>query len=645
MFASTTFACLSCHRVKDLGGLAGPDLSTVGSCLKPEEIVEAILWPRRTVKAGYAGVSVATSDGKVRQGYRLSETTAELTFREPTSEAQFKVRRADVEAIRQDGSLMPDGLVATMSAAEKRDLVRFLMEMGHAGGAAAAGHLARHSAVAATFSSYDPKPWRPDLWPSSQLPANRNRVYDWYAKQAEYFSKQPDPPFLLPAYPGINGGRKSVETEHDTPDGRWNQADLGTVISGVFRGAGVTVPKAVCVRLGDQRELAVCFNPETLCYEAVWTGGFFKFSTLRHGFMDGLRMNGSALTKPPGKKPDEPFVYHGFYRYGNRVIFAYRLGDTEMLDSPWVENGQFTRVVAPAAKHPMREMVRGGPSQWPHVLTTRGKLGPNTVGPYVVDTIEPPFVNPWNAPLFFGDHDFFPDGTAMLCTMQGDVWRVDGLDDTLGQVHWRRFATGLHQSLGLVVAEGQIYVVGRDQITRLHDLNGDGEADFYECFSNAYRTSTFAHDFLCGLERDALGRFYTASSDLGLLRVSADGRSVETVATGFRNPDGIGMTADGAITVPNSQGQWVPASMICETRPGDHFGYRGPRGGRPPAPPLVYIPYGLDNSSGGQVTVPDSRFGPLQGQLLHTLSFGMELPISLVRVRTRRSMVSPRRRS
>ena len=293
-----------------------------------------------------------------------------------------------------------------------------------------------------------------------------------------------------------------------------------------------------------------------------------------------------------------------------------------MLDSPWVENGQFTRVVAPAAKHPMREMVRGGPSQWPHVLTTHGKLGSDTAGPYVVDTIEPPFVNPWNAPLFFGDHDFLPDGTAMLCAMQGDVWRVDGLDDTLGQVHWRRFATGLHQSLGLVVAEGQIYVVGRDQITRLHDLNGDGEADFYECFSNAYRTSTFAHDFLCGLERDASGRFYTASSDLGLLRVSADGRSVETVATGFRNPDGIGMTADGAITVPNSQGQWVPASMICETRPGDHFGYRGPRGGRPPALPLVYIPYGLDNSSGGQVTVPDGRFGPLQGQLLHS-SFGM----------------------
>ena len=119
--------------------------------------------------------------------------------------------------------------------------------------------------------------------------------------------------------------------------------------------------------------------------------------------------------------------------------------------------------------------------------------------PYVVDTIEPPFDNPWNALLFFGDHDFFPDGTAMLCTMQGDVWRVEGIDEALDHVRWRRFASGLHQALGLVVAEGQVHVLGRDQITRLHDLNGDGEADFYECVSNAYTPHPRGHDFISGL--------------------------------------------------------------------------------------------------------------------------------------------------
>jgi len=106
-----------------------------------------------------------------------------------------------------------------------------------------------------------------------------------------------------------------------------------------------------------------------------------------------------------------------------------------------------------------------------------------------------------------------PDGSAMICTMQGDVWHVTGLDDKLDAVKWRRYASGLHQALGLVVAEGQVYVLGRDQITRLHDRNNDGEADYYERFSAAYKTSPGGHDYICGLQRDTQGRFYTASSN------------------------------------------------------------------------------------------------------------------------------------
>src|SRR5581483_2026612 len=127
------------------------------------------------------------------------------------------------------------------------------------------------------------------------------------------------------------------------------------------------------------------------------------------------------------------------------------------------------RVVAPADQHPLRPLTRGGAPQWPQVVTTRGTLGGGA--PYAIDTIEPPVENPWKALLFFGDHDFFPDGTAMLCTIQGDVWRVEGLDENLSSVRWRRVASGLHQALGLVIADGLVHVLGRDQITRLHDLN------------------------------------------------------------------------------------------------------------------------------------------------------------------------------
>jgi putative heme-binding domain-containing protein len=623
VFASPRFACLSCHRVGGQGGSVGPDLSTAGFCIKPDEIVASLLWPGRRVKEGYEAVTVATVDGRVIQGFKQAATPDEVIVRDPATGDPIRIKRSDVEAVREGGSLMPAGLAAAMTSQERADLVRFLLDLGRPGpGPSAAAELLAHAHTPASFP-YDRAPLHPEDWPNWRHAVNRDRVYDFYAKEAEYFSKQPTVPMLLPPYPGLDGGTLGHwgnQSDATWVDGRWNRTDLGMLLCGVFRGAGVTVPKAVCVRLGDRGELSACFNPETLCYEALWTGGFLRFDPKRHGLLDGLILDGTPLPRPAGGKPDGPFVYHGFYRNGNRIVFSYRIGDVEILDAPWVEDGRFTRVVAPAAEHPLRRLTRGGGTpRWPQVLNTRGRLGRS--GPYAIDTIEPPFDNPWKVLLFFGDHDFLPDGSAMLCTMVGDVWHVEGLDATLGNVRWRRYASGLHQALGLLVVEGKVHVLGRDQITRLHDLDGDGEADYYECVSNAYETSTAGHDFVSGLQRDAWGRFYAASSKQGLLRIPADGRPAEVVATGFRNPDGLGLAPDGTITVPCSEGEWTPASMVCETKPGGHYGYLGPRDGRPPDLPLVYLPRGLDNSSSAQVTVPDDRFGPLRGQMLH-LSFG-----------------------
>jgi putative heme-binding domain-containing protein len=616
LFLDPKFACNSCHKVGGRGGEVGPDLTAVGLCVPADQVVASVLWPRRQVKEGYAALAVACSDGRLLQGYKQAETAREMILRDATTGASVTVAKDAIEAVREAGSLMPEGLTEAMTAEQRRDLVRFLLGLGRPGDpAAAALHGAGH--VPAAFA-YDRAPLRPEAWPSWQQFVNRDRVYDFYAKEAAYFARQPEVPSLLPPFPGLDGGKYGHWGNQDEAawaDDRWSQTDLGNVLCGVFRGAGRTVPKGVCVRLGDRGELAACFNPETLCYEAVWEGGFVSVSPVRHGFLDGLRPEGKPLPAPAGKPPEGPFVYHGFYRHGRRILFSYRLGEIEMLDAPWVEDGKFTRVVAPAAEHPLAAWTHGGPAAWPEVFTTRGTRG--TTRPFAVDTIEAPFDNPWKAPLFFGDHDFTPDGDALLCTMQGDVWCVSGLDEDLASVRWRRVASGLHQALGLVVADGVAHVLGRDQITRLHDLNGDGEADFYECMSNAYRTSPAGHDFTCGLQRDAQGRFYTVSGKQGVLRISADGRQVEVLATGFRNADGLGLSPDGVVTVPSSEGDWTPASMIAEIRPGGHYGAGGPRDGQTPDLPLVYLPRGLDNSSGAQVFVPPGRWGPLQGQLLH----------------------------
>ena len=361
---------------------------------------------------------------------------------------------------------------------------------------------------------YQRAPLDPTRWPNWQAEINRDRVYDYYTKEAEYFRTQSHVPMLLPEFPGLDDGRFGHwgnQNEESWADDRWNDADLGSLQCGVFRGAGVTVPRGVCVRLGERGEMSTCFNPDTLSYDAIWTGGFLKFSSVRHGFLGGVLMNGVAQPLPEMSRPEGDIEYLGFYRHGGRVVFSYRVGDTHYLDAPWVKQGKLTRTVAPIDEHPLRAVINGGPSQWPTPLETAITLGDQR--PYAIDTIELPLDNPWQAPLFIGDHDFLPDGSALVCTIQGDVWHVSGLDGNVAR--WRRFASGLHHALGLVVDDDGIFVQGRDQITRLVDENGDGEADFYECFNNAFETSPAGHDFICGLQRDDEGNFYTASGNQG----------------------------------------------------------------------------------------------------------------------------------
>lgn len=636
VFASPRFACLSCHRVGELGGSVGPDLSRVGRSLRLDEIAESLLWPKRRVRAEYLATAIETSQGAVLQGYVTGQTHAELTVREATSNETRRLPLAEVVERHAVGTLMPEGLAAAMTPREQRDVVRFLSELGH-GPHSAATDLLAHAHAPAAFDC--PRaPLEPARWRDALHPVNRDRVYDYYAKQADHFRGQGHA-LLLPEFPGLDGGALGHwgnQNDDTWRDDRWNQTDLGSLICGVFHGPRGVVRRGVCVRIEGPAQLSACFDPETFSYPAVWRGEFVGFSPVRHGFLDGLAPRGEPVPFEGDALPAKDREYLGFYRSGSRVVFAYRIDGQLYLDAPREQEGRFARLAAPADQHPDRHVLAGGPGQWPQVLTTQGELGQG--GPYVIDRVVAPRENPWRALMFFGGHDFFPDGTAAVATMQGDVWLVSGLDEKLDQVRWRRFASGLHHPQGVVVADGMIYVQGRNQITRLHDLNGDGEADFYECFSQAFETSPAGHDFVCGLERDPLGAFYTASGNQGLVRISPDGQQAQVLATGFRNPDGLGLLPDGWLTVPASEGEWTATSMICLVPPADpardtssgggeektappHYGYGGPRGGEPPRRPLVYLPRGVDNSAGGQVFVASDRWGPARGLMAH-FSYG-----------------------
>lgn len=624
VFTDLRFSCFSCHKVGDRGGAIGPELTTAGAALAPEDIAASILWPKLTIKDGYEAFAVSLDDGRMVQGYKVEETPTTLTLRDAASGETISTPKDQIDEIQSVGTLMPEGLADSMSPRERADLVRFLADLGKPGTSTPALTIPVHvHNLEPTTFDYERGPLRPEYYANVDSYVNRGRTYDFYAKEADHFRKMAAPPMLLPTYPGLDGGGKvghwGNQNEKTWEDGRWNDSDLGTLVSGVFRDGELTIPKGICIRLGENGEMAACFNPETLCYESLWTGGFVRYSTKRWGFLEGPSRDGTPLPRPEGAAPEKPFAYKGLYRHGKRVLIAYTIDGEDWLDAPWVEDGKFVRNAAPADKHPLRDLTRGGGPQWPQVFITKGKLGQTS--PYATDTITVPFDNPWKALMFFGDHDFLADGTAMICTMQGDVWSVKGIDETLENVKWRRYATGLHQALGLVVADDRVYVLGRDQITELQDLDGDGEADFYRRVNGSFVTSPSGHDFICGLQRDPQGNFYANSGNQGVIRIPPDGGPVQTVASGLRNPDGLGLLSDGTITVPNSEGNWVPTSMIGEARPGSHFGYPGPREGEIPELPFVYLPRGIDNSSGGQVEVTSDRWGPLKGQLIH-FSFG-----------------------
>ena len=284
---------------------------------------------------------------------------------------------------------------------------------------------------------------------------------------------------------------------------------------------------------------------------------------------------------------------------------------------------------ANATIEPPSRLAKGGPGLW-QPLTTRGVIG-KPKDSFAIDTIKMPFDNPWNALLFAAGHDFLPDGSALLATVHGDIWRVEGIDTSLRKVTWRRFATGLFQPLGLKVLDGNTYVIGRDQITRLHDLNGDSEADFYECFNNDLLSAGGGHSFATSLETDSRGNFYfTKCSENtrhggSLIRISADGGKLDVFATGFRNPNGLGIGPGDVITVGDQQGGWVPETRVDVMRQGGFYGFMPMhhRAEEPKAydPPFAFVPRVLDNSAGGQVWVPEGHWGALGGRMIH-LSYG-----------------------
>lgn len=294
----------------------------------------------------------------------------------------------------------------------------------------------------------------------------------------------------------------------------------------------------------------------------------------------------------------------------------------------------------------MAAYKKGGTAHWPEPVVAKGLLNTSATpdGAYATDSITAPEKNPWNRRVRFGGMDFFSDGRrAALCTHDGDIWIVSGINDKLEKLEWRRFASGQFETLGLVIVDDVIYTSGRDQITRYYDLNQDGETDYYENFNNQFMSTEGFHEFVFDLQTDRAGNFYFAKANpvkgggrgFGggggngevcshsgcLFKLSKDGNNLEIIARGFRAPNGIGVSPEGQVTTSDNEGTWVPTTPINWVKPGGFCGVINSLTTTETAdkwaPPLCWISKSEDNSGSGQIWVSSDKWGPYQGELLH----------------------------
>ena len=118
-------SCASCHKLYGEGKAIAPDL-TGANRSNLEYLLMNIVDPSSVVPRQFTTSVIALKDGRVITGVVVSETEQTLVIQ--TDKEQLSVSRGEVEESRNTGkSLMPDGMLDTLTDEQVRDLFGFMM--------------------------------------------------------------------------------------------------------------------------------------------------------------------------------------------------------------------------------------------------------------------------------------------------------------------------------------------------------------------------------------------------------------------------------------------------------------------------------------------------------------------------------------
>ena len=120
--------CSACHVFGDIGRGGGPDLSTVIKRFRRGEVLESIMFPSRVISDQYQAVDVELEDGALHSGMVVEDTAERLTLINANGDRldldKARIRNREPSAL----SIMPEGLLDTMTLSDLASLIRFLDE-------------------------------------------------------------------------------------------------------------------------------------------------------------------------------------------------------------------------------------------------------------------------------------------------------------------------------------------------------------------------------------------------------------------------------------------------------------------------------------------------------------------------------------
>lgn len=195
-----------------------------------------------------------------------------------------------------------------------------------------------------------------------------------------------------------------------------------------------------------------------------------------------------------------------------------------------------------------------------------------------------PVLSPQGAMLEVGGLAMLPNGNLALSTRRGDIYMIE--NPTSDNPYFRKFASGLHEVLGLAYKNGAIYCAQRGELTRITDRNKDGKGDQFETVY-AWPLSGNYHEYSYGPKIAPDGSFFV-TTNLGFfsgeswrgrsavpwrgwaLKISEDGQ-MQPWATGMRSPCGLGII-DGELFYTDNQGEYIGSGALWHVEKGDFMG-------------------------------------------------------------------------